>query len=135
MNPDYSKKYIKYKYKYLDLKVISYQQNGGAKLKSKSNNKDYVLIKYPAASSFWDWCRTQFKMHDINMKEIDTGGDYYQMIIGDAFIAKLVMTDWKHLDISEIETVSDNIKPYGYKIDTKESPDGYAVKLISVPKK
>ena len=133
MNLDYSKKYIKYKYKYLDLKAIPYQQNSGAK--SKSNNKDYVMIKYPAASSFWDWCRIQFKMHDIYMKEVDTGGDYYQMIIGDGFDAKLVMTDWKHLDISEIEAVSDSIKSYGYEIDTKDSPNGYAVKLVPVPKK
>ena len=89
-----------------------------------------TIISYPWGSNFIKWLSHKLKNLNVPLKNIETDGDYYQIIIGN----KNIILDWKHLVDDEIEEFSKALNNFGYKITYKniDDPGGYEVALVKI---
>jgi len=89
-------------------------------------------IYYPWASSFLEWILPLLRKHKIPYRNPNTGGDYSRTFVGKAPGVTSIMMDWKHFDTYHIDEFNAALKPYGFKILSKEIERGYKVRLKEI---
>ncbi len=113
-------------YCYLHIKTIKRNKSiADAFQDAKVQAKD-GYIYWPWASSFLDWLLPLLKKYKISYKNPNTGGDYSRTtILG----SKPIELDWKHFDISDVDSFNNALRQHDFKVIIKEIDRGYFVDL------